>query len=59
MINFNSSIHPEYFTQKTHYNWGNAVVHSSIYKKLNPIRARYEYEPNEYSQMPWYLGSVP
>ena len=58
-INFYSSILPEYYTQKTHYNWGNAVIHSDIYKKMNPIRARYDYQPNEYMQMPFYLGSVP
>ena len=58
-INFYSSNMPEYYWQKTHYNWGNSVIHSDIYKKINPIRARYEYAPNEYSQMPFYLGSVP
>ena len=58
-INFYSSNMPEYYWQKTHYNWGNSVIHSDIYKKINPIRARYEYTPNEYSQMPFYLGSVP
>ena len=58
-INFYSSTLPEYYWQKPHYNWGNAVIHSDIYKKINPIRARYDYNPNDYTQMPWYLGSVP
>ena len=58
-INFYSSNTPEYYWQKTHYNLGNSIVHSEIYKKMNPIRARYDYKPNEYVQMPWYLGSVP
>lgn len=34
-------------------------MHSDIYKKLNPIRARYDYEPNQYAQMPFFLGVVP
>ena len=58
-INFYSSNFPEYFWQKPYHNWGNSVVHSSLYKKVNPIRARYDYAPNEYSQMPFYLGSIP
>lgn len=58
-INFYSSVQPEYMWQKTHYNWGNYVIHSDIYKKMNPIRARYDYTPNDYSQMPFYLGSIP
>ena len=47
-INFYSSNTPEYYWQKTHYNLGNSIVHSEIYKKMNPIRARYDYKPNEY-----------
>ena len=58
-LNFYSSTMPEYYWQKTHYNWGNYVIHSDTYKRLNPIRARYEWAPNEYTQMPFYLGSVP
>ena len=57
--NFYSSIAPEYFYQKPHYDLGNRIIHSNLYKKLNPIRARYDYNPNDYSQMPFYLGSVP
>ena len=37
---------PEYFWQKPHYNWGNYLVHSDMYKKLNPIRTQYEWNPN-------------
>ncbi len=35
------------------------MIHSDIYKALNPIRARYDYKPNDYSQMPYFLGHVP
>lgn len=58
-INFYSSNFPEYFWQKPHYNWGNKVIHSDAYKKLNPIRARYDYAPNDYTQMPSFFGVVP
>jgi hypothetical protein len=58
-INFYSSNFPEYYWQKGHYNLGNKIVHSDLYKSLNPIRARYDYKPNDYSQMPYYLGHVP
>jgi hypothetical protein len=58
-INFYSSNFPEYFWQKGHYNLGNSVIHSDLYKKLNPIRARYDYTPNDYTQMPFFLGVVP
>jgi hypothetical protein len=59
VINFYSSNLPEYYWQKGHYNLGNKVVHSNLYKMLNPIRARYDYNPNNYSQMPYFLGHVP
>ena len=58
-INFYSSNFPEYYWQKGHYNLGNKIVHSDLYKSLNPIRARYDYKPNDYTQMPFYLGHVP
>jgi hypothetical protein len=58
-INFYSSNFPEYFWQKGHYNLGNKLVHSDLYKALNPIRARYDYKPNDYSQMPFFLGHIP
>ena len=57
--NFYSSNIPEYYWQKPHYNLGNQIIHSDAYKMLNPIRQRYEYTPNEYTQMPFYLGVVP
>jgi hypothetical protein len=59
IINFYSSNFPEYYWQKPHYNLGNKVIHSDLYKTLNPIRARYDYKPNDYSQMPYFLGHVP
>ena len=37
-INFYSSNFPEYFDQKVHYNYGNKIVHSDLYKWLNPVR---------------------
>jgi hypothetical protein len=58
-INFYSSNMPEYYWQKGHYNLGNKVIHSDLYKTLNPIRARYEWSPNDYTQMPFFLGHVP
>ena len=42
MDNFYSSATQEWIkhegASKAHYNWGNMVVHSSLYKKLNPLR---------------------
>lgn len=58
-VNFYSSNYPEYMWQKPHYNWGNKIIASDIYKKINPLRARYTYEPNDYSQMPFFMGVVP
>lgn len=58
-INFYSSNMPEYTWQKGHYNLGNYIIHSDLYKKLNIIRARYDYKPNDFSQMPSYLGCPP
>lgn len=58
-INFYSSNFPEYFWQKGHYNLGNKVIHSDLYKALNPLRQRYDYKPNDYSQMPFFLGHIP
>lgn len=59
MINFYSSIAPEYYWQKPHYDLGNKIIHSDLYKAINPIRSRYDYSPNQYVQMPFYLGTVP
>jgi hypothetical protein len=30
-----------------------------MYKKLNPVRSRYEYTPGEMTQMPFYFSNVP
>ena len=57
--NFYSSVTPEYYWQKPHYNLGHKVITSDLYKKINPLRAKYDYNPNEYVQMPFYLGVVP
>ena len=59
MLNFYSSIQPEYYWQKPHYNLGNKMITSDLYKKVNPIRARYDYHPGDYTQMPFFLGVVP
>ena len=48
-INFSSSISPEYYWQKPHYNLGNKIIHSDLYKKLNPIRSKFDYAPNDYT----------
>jgi hypothetical protein len=58
---FYSSNNPGYFhhSGKPHYNWGNKMIHSDLYKKLNPIRQRYDYTPGEYTQMPFYFGHIP
>ena len=57
--NFYSSNIPEYYWQKPHYDLGNRIIHHDLYKQLNPVRQRYEYQPNEYTQMPFYLHVVP
>ena len=59
ITNFYSSITPEYFHQKWHYNLGNQLVHNDLYKQLNPIRTLNDSKPNEYTQTPYYLGLVP
>jgi hypothetical protein len=59
IINFYSSNTPEYMTQKWHYNLGNQFVHSDLYKKLNVVRQNYDFKPNQYTQMPYFLGHVP
>lgn len=59
MFNFYSSMQPEYYRQKWHYDLGNRIVHSDLYKKLNPIRANYEFNPKTFAQAPFFLGVVP
>lgn len=63
-INFYASNPPEYFYQKSHWNWGNAFVHSDWYKKssMNPFgytRQYFDYQVGQYTQMPFYMGHVP
>jgi len=57
--NFVSSNRQEYFWQKPHYNWANQIIHSDLYKKLNPIRQPYDYHPQQEVQVPWFMGSIP
>jgi hypothetical protein len=61
LFNFYTSASPEYFVHegKPHYNMGNSFIHSDLYKKINPVRQRYEAKPGEYSQAPFYFGHVP
>jgi len=58
-FNFYASNFPEYYWQKPHYNLGNKLVHSDAYKAMNPLRQHYDYNPNDYSQMPYFLGHIP
>ena len=60
--NFYHSANTEYFTHelKPHYNFGNKLMHSDLYKKLNPLRQNYDYQPNgEMQQLPFYFGHIP
>jgi len=59
VFDFYSSSFPEYYWQKPHYNLGNKFFHSTLYKKLNPLRIKNDYDPNGQTQMPIYLGVVP
>ena len=55
------SANSEYFWHqgKPHYNWGNEIIHSNMYKKLNPLRQRYDPSPTEYQQAPFFFGHIP
>ena len=45
---------------KPHYNWGNLIIHSAAYKRMNPLRQNYDYQPNgELTQLPFYFGHIP
>lgn len=59
MLNFYHSIIPEYYWQKPHYNMANKVLHSDAYKKINPIRATYDFNPYGPTQAATFLGLVP
>jgi hypothetical protein len=60
-FNFYTASAPEYFWHqgKPWYNAGNNIVHSDLYKKMNPLRQNYDYQPGEYTQMPFYFGHIP
>ena len=62
VISFYHSNVPEYFNHggKPHYNFGNKLIHSDLYKKLNPLRQVYEYQPGlGAQQMPFFFGHIP
>jgi hypothetical protein len=56
---FYGSIYPEYFYQKPHYDLANKLLHSSVYKKINPIRTYFDYQPGRLQQMPVFFSHVP
>jgi hypothetical protein len=58
-LNFAASNFPEYYWQKPHYNLGNKIIHSDLYKKLNPLRMTYDWQPHRETFMPWFLGVEP
>jgi hypothetical protein len=58
-FSFTGSTSPEYYWQKPHYDLFNKLVHSNVYKTLNPIRIKYDYEPGRLTQLPVFLGKVP
>lgn len=55
------SANPEYYYHpgKPHYNLGNKIVHSNMYKKLNPLRQEYGVTIGEHQQMPFFFGHIP
>lgn len=56
---FYSSNYPEYFWQKPHYDLANKVMHSNLYKSINPLRTYYDYQPERLVAMPTFLGQIP
>jgi hypothetical protein len=50
---------PEYYWQKPHYNFFNKILHSDMYKKLNPIRSRYDWNGDNYTQHATFFGVYP
>lgn len=56
---FYSSNYPEYFYQKPHYDFANKILHSSTYKKLNPLRTYYDFQPERMVAMPMFFGQYP
>lgn len=61
MFGYHSANSEYYWHQgKPHWNLGNEIVHSSMYKTLlGPIRQRYEAHPTEVTQLPFFFGHVP
>jgi len=61
MFNFYQSANPEFYWHqgKPHWNLGNEIVHSNLYKKLNPLRQQYEQSAAGYQQMPFFFGHIP
>ena len=59
-MNYHSA-NPEFYWQqgKPHWKLGNEIVHSDLYKKLNPLRQRYEPHPTDYTQVPFFFGHIP
>ena len=49
--NFYTAAAPEYFWHqgRPHYNLGNKMIHSDFYKKINPLRQLYDYQPGQYT----------
>lgn len=60
MFGYHSS-QPEYYWHqgKPHWDFGNKVVHSDLYKSLNPLRQRYEAHPTDYTQAAFFFGHIP
>lgn len=54
---FYGSIYPEYYYQKPHYDFFNKILHSDFYKKVNPIRTYYDYQPGRLTLMPSFFGT--
>ena len=57
--NFYGSNYPEYFYQKPHWDWANKVLHSKIYKTLNPIRTYHDFVPERVTEMPMFFSQYP
>jgi len=56
---FYSSNHPEYYYQKPHYDLANKILHSNLYKKMNPLRTYYDYQPERLQELPVFFGQYP
>jgi tryptophan 2,3-dioxygenase len=56
---FYSSNYAEYFWQKPHYDLANKVLHSSVYKTMNPLRTYNDFHPERMVAMPTFFGQYP